>query len=358
MAASPKRYSQPTTASRYVSEMARGTHVFKVAGYSLHKGLGVGRFIRSSTFSVGGYDWSIRYYPSGVVTRRFACRVVVYLELLSRKAEVKALFDFRLVDQATGQATAIHCRATPVVRFSTIEDDDGASRSCWGTFSIKKSSEIEASSYLRDDCLVIQCNVNVIKEPRVEPEFVVQVPPSELLDNLGKLLLHEGMKGADVTFKVKDELFPAHKIVLAMRSPVFDAEFYGPMAEDTRQYLTIEDMHPDVFSALLHFIYTDSMPSMEEFDASDRKEMVRHLLVAADRYAVERLKLICEGILCKSISVEDVDTSLALADMHGCHNLRNACVAFISSLNRRSCPVLLDMLGNVGKWMLSCLSVR
>ncbi|XP_004966739.1 BTB/POZ and MATH domain-containing protein 2-like [Setaria italica] len=153
----------------------------------------------------------------------------------------------------------------------------------------------------------------------MEPEFEVKVPPSDLLDNLGKLI--EGKKGADATFKVRDELFPAHKIVLAMRSPVFEAEFYGPVAKDMKQYFTIEDMQPDVFRAVLCFIYTDSMPSLEEFDASDIKEMVRHLLVAADRYAMERLKLICEDILCKSVSVEDVATSQALADMHHCHNL-------------------------------------
>ena len=54
-------------------------------------------------------------------------------------------------------------------------------------------------------------------------------------------------------------------------------------------------MQPAVFRALLHF-YTDSTPSMEGFHAEDSKEMVKHLLVAADRYAVERLKLMCEGI--------------------------------------------------------------
>jgi speckle-type POZ protein len=72
---------------------------------------------------------------------------------------------------------------------------------------------------------------------------MVRVPSSDLSGNLAKLL--EGKKGADVTFRVGDDPFPAHKIVL---------------------------------------------------DSEDRKEMVKHLLVAADRCAVERLKLICEGI--------------------------------------------------------------
>ena len=73
----------------------------------------------------------------------------------------------------------------------------------------------------------------MIKEPLVN--VMVHVPPSESSDsdlsgNLAKLL--EGKKGADVTFRVGDELFPAHKIMLAMRSPVFDAQFYGPMREE------------------------------------------------------------------------------------------------------------------------------
>ncbi|CAL5046128.1 unnamed protein product [Urochloa decumbens] len=358
MAASQR--SETTTASTCAAETARGTHVFKVAGYSLHKGIGVGKFLRSATFAVGGYDWSILYYPDGVKATITtlgglpvpAGRVVVYLELMSWIANnVRALFEFRLVDRATGQATAIQTTATRVVLFRN-------KGSCWGTFSNKNASEIEASSCLRDDCLIVQCDVTVIKEPLVKPGgFEVRVPPSDLLDNLGKLRFEEGMKGADVAFKVKDTLFPAHKIVLAMRSPVFDAQLYGPMADKPSKYLTIGDMHPYVFKALLHFVYTDSMPCLEEFDdATDKKEMVRHLLVAADRYGMERLKLICEGILCKSIGVEDVATSLALADTYFCHNLRNACVAFNSSLNRRSSPAcLLDMLGNVSKCLLRCL---
>lgn len=58
--------------------------------------------------------------------------------------------------------------------------------------------------------------------------------------------------------------------------------------------------------------------------------MIKHLLVAADRYDVRRLKQICEGILCKSPDVENVATILALADQHHCNNLRNACVEFIA----------------------------
>jgi hypothetical protein len=50
-----------TTASRCITEAVRGTHTFEILGYSLLKGLGVGNFIRSTTFAVGGRDWGIRF---------------------------------------------------------------------------------------------------------------------------------------------------------------------------------------------------------------------------------------------------------------------------------------------------------
>jgi speckle-type POZ protein len=39
--------------------------------------------------------------------------------------------------------------------------------------------------------------------------------------------------------------------------------------------------------------------------------MCKHLLIAADRYDLERLKLVCEEKLCKRINVRTVGTILA-----------------------------------------------
>jgi speckle-type POZ protein len=57
--------------------------------------------------------------------------------------------------------------------------------------------------------------------------------------------------------------------------------------------------------------------------------MIRLLLVAADRYSIERLKLVCQSILCKDLNVDTVATTLALADQHSCDKLKNACFEFI-----------------------------
>lgn len=318
---------------------ARATLVFEIVGYSLHKGMGTGKFIRSTTVSVGGYEWCIRYYPDGDTHTNSQGHVSVYLELLSKGAKVRALYDLRLVNHTTGLSSSVFAVLKSPIVFDSLNN-----KYTWGLASFKKKSQLEESAYLRGDRLVIECDLTVIKEPLVADTVItaeVQMPPSDLAENFGKLL--EAAEEADVTFEVEGEIFPAHKIVLATRSPVFKAELYGPMRGKWSQNITVEEMQPAVFKALLHFIYTDSLPSMDNLDDDEKKEMVRHLLVAADRYAMERMKMICEDILCKTLDVETVTATLALADQHHCSRLKDACAEFIMSSNR-----LDDVLASQG----------
>ncbi|KAF8749607.1 hypothetical protein HU200_012625 [Digitaria exilis] len=52
-------------------------HVFEIVGYNLMRGLGVGNFVRSRTFSIGGYDCHQKSMSPSTV----------YLELMSANAE-------------------------------------------------------------------------------------------------------------------------------------------------------------------------------------------------------------------------------------------------------------------------------
>jgi speckle-type POZ protein len=102
-------------------------------------------------------------------------------------------------------------------------------------------------------------------------------------------------------------------------------------------------MEAQVFKALLYFVYTDTLPkdrgsrTREEREEAKEEEddiMSQHLLVAADRYNLERLKLICEEKLCGYIAVAGtVATILTLAEQHNCHVLKKACFDF----SQRSC---------------------
>lgn len=59
--------------------------------------------------------------------------------------------------------------------------------------------------------------------------------------------------------------------------------------------------------------------------------MAQHLLAAADRYGLERLKLVCEATLCQDVAINNVATTLALAEQHHCFHLKSVCLQFVAS---------------------------
>jgi speckle-type POZ protein len=320
-------------------ETVQGTHVFEILGYSKHRGMGAHFFVRSAIFDVAGYNWVIFFYPDGFGDEIAAATaaaggfdlVSAYLRLVSTGCgKVRASCDLRLINPATGSSTSAHPALITTREFDP--DSDGGSKICHCLCIAR--SELEGT-YLKDDRLVMECVVTVRKEPKVSKSKTfpsIKVPPSNLKRQLASLL--ESREGSDVTFTVAGETFAAHRLVLALRSPVFKAELCGPMRESsgTQHPIVIEDMQPDVFRAMLYFIYTDSMDYNDDLKRdyhSGNCDMVRHLLVAADRYAVERLKMTCQSILCNNLHVRNVATTLALADQHHCDRLKNACIEFM-----------------------------
>ncbi|RLM75696.1 BTB/POZ and MATH domain-containing protein 3-like [Panicum miliaceum] len=361
--------SEPRSASAIVGASVTGHHVLHVESYSPTKEeLPTGKFISSCPFRVGGRSWSMLYYPNGHDSGH-ADSIVVFLQLDASDASddppaaapVRARARFSLLDQDS-KLVPSHTGTTGLTEFSL------PGRSLIG-FALIRRDLLEKSQHLRDDCFKISCDVIIHRELRTEDRNssprappLVAVPPPDLNRHLGDLLAAE--HDADVTFQVAGETFRAHRCILAARSSVFKAQLLGAMREGTSSReapVRVADMDPRVFRALLAFLYTDALPDDlpgqgEEEEAA--AAMAQHLLVAADRYDLKRLKLICEEKLCKHIDTGSVATILALAEQHNCCGLKKACFRFISSpstLNdalatdgfqhlARSCPSLLQEL--------------
>ncbi|CAM0950969.1 unnamed protein product [Alopecurus aequalis] len=318
--------SPRSSQSTCTTETVRGTHQLEIARYSLHKGMGVGNFITSGTFTVGGYNWAIRYYPDGESSDAY---LSVYVVLTTKNARARAIFDLRLIDRTTGLSCSVYRRGEV-----TVFEEKKANKCARGIRTFMLKTDLQASPYLRDDRLTIECVLDVVQDAvvtRTTPSVEVEVPVSDLPVHLGRLL--EEQEGADIRFDVKGEIFHAHKIVLAMRSPVFKAELYGPMKRQKDALcIAVDDMQPLVFKALLHFVYTDALLVPADLDAEEYRDLMRHLLEAADRYAMERLKLVCELVLGRTLDARTVTTTLALADQHCCKGLKDVCVQFMSSV--------------------------
>jgi speckle-type POZ protein len=130
----------------------------------------------------------------------------------------------------------------------------------------------------------------------------------------------------------------AHSSVLAARSPVFEAELNSAMIV-AGECIRVDDMLPNVFDSLLDFAYTGSLPEMT---GAEESVMPEHLLVAADRFGMQDLKVICEEqLLCTDTNEDTIAKMLKLAVRHNCSLLRNACIQFLEDP-----PVLQAVMAN------------
>lgn len=86
---------------------------------------------------------------------------------------------------------------------------------------------------------------------------------------------------------------------------------------------------------MLLFIYSDKLPDVKEIMGSisvcTSTIMVQHLLAAADRFGLDRLKRLCEEKLCEAVNVETVATTLPLAEQHHCPQLKAICLKFAAA---------------------------
>ena len=89
-------------------ETVNGTHEFKIKGYSLSKGMGIGKYIASDTFMVGGYLWAIYFYPDGKSPEDNSNHVSLFIALASDGTDVRALFELKLEDQSGRGRHKVH----------------------------------------------------------------------------------------------------------------------------------------------------------------------------------------------------------------------------------------------------------
>ncbi|KAL5567587.1 hypothetical protein UlMin_024162 [Ulmus minor] len=318
--------------SRSISETVNGSHRFTIKGYSLAKGMGAGKYIMSDTFTVGGYDWAIYFYPDGKNPEDNLSYVSVFIALASEGTDVRALFELTLVDQTNNGKHKVHSHFDRALESGPYTLKYRGSM--WGYKRFYRRSALETSDFLKDDCLVMNCTVGVVRTRLQGPkQLTIPVPPSDMGRGFKDLLDSE--VGCDVVFQVGDENFKAHKLILAARSPVFRAQFFGLVGDPNSDKVVVKDVEPFIFKAMLLFIYTDKLPDVCEVMGSSSMctftVMVQHLLAAADLYNLDRLKLLCESKLCEEINADTVATTLALAEQYHCPQLKAMCLKFTAN---------------------------
>ncbi|CAN6293698.1 unnamed protein product [Urochloa humidicola] len=322
------------TASTHRSAFARATHRLDIVGYSVRTALGVRNSVRSGAFQAGGNTWAL------VCCFERKKLGSISLELLSSQddpREVVAMAGLR-IDNPTGTG-----RWPPAVWHS--HEAHTFPKFGLRTWELSVPNAFQEARYVHDDRFSVTCTVDILEDSapaETMNRFLVSaLPPPSISTDLHGLLSEGTRSPPDVTFVVEGDKIQAHKLVLSMRSPVFEAQFHG--SKRLMRTVRIDDMSAATFRAMLRFIYTDEMPIKPKGVASQdecrnkqvarrRAAMARDLLVAADRYDIERLRLMCESILSESIDATTVMSTLLLVEgRYRCRLLEASCIAYMAS---------------------------
>ncbi|XP_057325888.1 uncharacterized protein LOC130667959 [Microplitis mediator] len=107
---------------------------------------------------------------------------------------------------------------------------------------------------------------------------------------------------SDVIIKIKDntDQLPAHKLILASHSSVFETMLKTDMREAKENCICFDEFDIDTIKEVLKFMYTGKI------EAENDSDVLVKVLACAQMYQIEKLKTYCEYNLIKSLSVINV----------------------------------------------------
>ncbi|KAK4741036.1 hypothetical protein SAY87_024624 [Trapa incisa] len=114
---------------------------------------------------------------------------------------------------------------------------------------------------------------------------------------------------------------PAHRAVLANRSPVFKAMLENEMTESKSGTIKIDDVSYEALRAFVNFMYTA--------EACMDEQLASELLVLAEKYHVKHLKTYCEKFLVSKLNCDNSVMNYAFAHQHNAKHLLDTSLGLI-----------------------------
>lgn len=136
-------------------------------------------------------------------------------------------------------------------------------------------------------------------------------------------LTFEKKQFTDIIIRTSDQKeFPAHKMILASRSPVFETMFSNPeFIENKENLVWIKDIDSKIMKQLLDYIYYG--------DISFNDETAFKLILPAHKYSIKPLIEICERIMLNKLEKESAVELLNIADTYDLFEMKMEAIQFI-----------------------------
>lgn len=179
-------------------------------------------------------------------------------------------------------------------------------RCAWGYSKFVKQSAIYNPKNKADGKIIIVCKIIVHNISNKDQNSFSRL---HLLIDFEKLFLEKKFTDLTVISSDKKNLY-VHKAILASRSPVFSAMLEHNMEEKMKNIVNIEDIKYEVLFQLFRFIYSGN---------ANIESMLLEILPAADKYAVEGLKQLCERTMIENLTIETAIKYLIEAKKNNCN---------------------------------------
>ncbi|CAN6197434.1 unnamed protein product [Urochloa humidicola] len=194
------------------------------------------------------------------------------------------------------------------------EEDAGTCKECY-----EEASETEEELKREIDDLRSRLHFLRLPSPTVDGACA---PHSDLLLHAIPSSSGTGGDGDASAARAPDTpAVPAHRVILASRSPVFRAMLENEMEESRSGIIKIYDVSYDVLRAFVHYMYT-AEALLDEQMASD-------LLVLAEKYEVKHLKAYCEKFITSKVNNDNAISHYAFAHRHSAKQLLEASLSVL-----------------------------
>uniref|UniRef100_A0A8R1TM96 BTB domain-containing protein n=2 Tax=Onchocerca TaxID=6281 RepID=A0A8R1TM96_ONCVO len=262
--------------------------------------------------------WQLCLYPGGKRAEN-ANNVSLFLKMSStsptKEVRIKVEYRFHFLND---KEVALFSNVN-VGEFHAKPPKGGHS---WGLRNIPKQKILNC---VRDDgSLVISCHIELLPDINRTQCYnswkLLNTNSRTVSGDFVKRQLAAFDDGfmADCVLECSGKQIPVNKFVLSAHSEVFKAMFsYDQLIESTEKKVIIEDAEYEAVRCMLRYMYTGEM----EVDSE-----IANVLILAERYQIDDLKLICERELCTQIDKNNIGEMLYLADLYNCKILRRAVV--------------------------------
>ncbi|KAJ8680832.1 hypothetical protein QAD02_016619 [Eretmocerus hayati] len=233
-------------------------------------------------------------------------------------------------DQERNSRFAIHFRVVQYVRTGlyrrTLYDDTSVETKSQNFFE-NRSYEIVIPRRTSESASSVTINCIIHPDPTQELANIekMSIDPNQHEISLKTEYEHlfESGKYSDITFVINKQKLQMHKSILSTRSVVLAAMFDNNFKEKVCNTVHIEDQSFEVMREFFRYVYCAKVNDIENYMVG--------LLMTANKYEVEGLKLLCEQSLIKSLKIENAVEFFDLAHRYRAKNLKSHCLKFIVS---------------------------